>query len=165
MKTPPKSLITGLTLLALSSLNLQFSTVFAAPLATAFTYQSRLTDGANPATGNYDLRFTIYDAVTNGTLKAVMTNASVAVTNGLFTTPVDFGLPPLNFYAMWLEIGVRTNGSAGGFTAVSPRQAVLPAPYAFYALNSTAMPPRPAPPRTCSACFQPRNCPALIRVR
>ena len=109
----------------------------AAPLGTAFTYQGRLTDGANPASGNYNLRFTIYDAFTNGTLKVVVTNASVAVTNGLFTTPVDFGLPPLNFNAVWLEIGVRTNGSAGDFTTVSPRQALLPAPYAFYALNSS----------------------------
>ena len=38
---------------------------------------------------------------------------------------------------MWLEIGVRTNGSAGDFTTVNPRQALLPAPYAFYALNSS----------------------------
>ena len=109
----------------------------AAPLGTAFTYQGRLTDGANPATGGYDLRFAVYDTVTNGTLKVVVTNTSVAVTNGLFTTPVDFGLPPLNFNAMWLEIGVRTNGSTGDFSVVSPRQALLPAPYAFYALNSS----------------------------
>ena len=121
-------------LLLLSTLNSQLS---AAPLGTAFTYQGRLTDGANPATGGYDLRFTVYDAATNGNLKAVVTNANVAVTNGLFTTPVDFGQAPDNFNAMWLEIGVRTNGSAGDFTAVSPRQALLPAPYAFYALNSS----------------------------
>ena len=129
------------TLLALALLS-TFTTFYvaqlsAAPLGTAFTYQGKLTDGASPANGTYDLRFTIYDALTNGTLKAVVTNASVAVTNGLFTTPVDFGQPPLNFNATWLEIGVRTNGSAGDFTTVSPRQALLPAPYAFYALNSS----------------------------
>ncbi len=130
-----KQIITTVALLTcLSTLNPQLS---AAPLGTAFTYQGRLTDGANPASGGYDLRFTIYDALTNGTLKAVVTNASVAVTNGLFTTPVDFGLPPLNFNAVWLEIGVRTNGSAGDFTTVSPRQPLTPAPYAFYALNSS----------------------------
>ena len=84
-----KQIITTVALLTcLSTLNPQLS---AALLGTAFTYQGRLTDGANPATGNYDLRFTVYDALTNGTLKAVVTNASVAVTNGLFTTPVDFG--------------------------------------------------------------------------
>jgi len=50
------------TLLALALLS-TFTTfyvaqLFAAPLGTAFTYQGRLTDGANPATGIYDLRFT-----------------------------------------------------------------------------------------------------------
>jgi len=30
---------------------------------TAFTYQGRLNDGANPASGIYDLRFAIYDAL------------------------------------------------------------------------------------------------------
>jgi hypothetical protein len=29
----------------------------AAPLGTAFTYQGRLTDGASPANGSYDLQF------------------------------------------------------------------------------------------------------------
>src|SRR5882757_2850482 len=33
---------------------------------TAFTYQGRLSDGGAPANGNYDLRFTIYNAATNG---------------------------------------------------------------------------------------------------
>lgn len=125
----------GLALVAmLTILNAPLS---AAPLGTAFTYQGRLTDGTGPASGGYDLRFTVFDALTNGTFKAMVTNASVAVTNGLFTTPVDFGQAPANFAAMWLEIGVRTNGSAGDFTAVSPRQALLPTPYAFYALNSS----------------------------
>jgi hypothetical protein len=132
MKT--KQILTLIALTCLSTLNLQLS---AAPLGTAFTYQGRLNDGANPASGNYDLRFTVYDAVADGTLKAAVTNACVAVTNGLFMTPVDFGSGPNNASAMWLEIGVRTNGSTGDFTTVSPRQAILPAPYAFYALNSS----------------------------
>ena len=38
---------------------------------TAFTYQGRLNDGANPASGIYDLRFTIYDAVNNGAAAGV----------------------------------------------------------------------------------------------
>ena len=31
---------------------------------TAFTYQGRLTDGTNPVTGNYDLRFILRDGPT-----------------------------------------------------------------------------------------------------
>lgn len=38
----------------------------AAPLRTAFTYQGRLNDGANPAQGIYDLRFAIYDDAEKG---------------------------------------------------------------------------------------------------
>ncbi len=37
---------------------------------TAFTYQGQLQNNGSPATGIYDLRFTIYDAVTNGNLLA-----------------------------------------------------------------------------------------------
>ena len=74
-----------IALALLSTLNLQPSTAFAAPLGTAFTYQGRLTDGANPATGIYDFRFTIYDAATNGGISGVLTNAATPVTNGLFT--------------------------------------------------------------------------------
>ncbi|MEI9865848.1 MAG: hypothetical protein WDN00_15095 [Limisphaerales bacterium] len=33
---------------------------------SAFTYQGRLDDGALPANGHYDLRFAIYDSVTDG---------------------------------------------------------------------------------------------------
>ena len=59
---------------------------------TAFMYQGRLNDGGNPATGNYDLRFQVYDAVTNGNaISQPLTNAAVAVNNGLFTTTLDFG--------------------------------------------------------------------------
>jgi hypothetical protein len=41
-------------------------TVSGAAQATAFTYQGRLTDAGNPANGNYDLRFQLYDAPTGG---------------------------------------------------------------------------------------------------
>src|SRR5437870_47295 len=40
-----------------------------APLAavgTGFTYQGRLTDGGSPASGQYDLQFTLYDTPTAG---------------------------------------------------------------------------------------------------
>jgi hypothetical protein len=33
---------------------------------TAFTYQGRLNDGANPANGSYDLAFALYDAASGG---------------------------------------------------------------------------------------------------
>ena len=113
-------------------LNAQTST--AAPLGTAFTYQGRLADGGTPANGSYDLTFTLYDDASGSNVVAgPLTNSPVGVTNGLFTVPLDFGADVFNGTSHWLEIGVRTNGSADDFTLLSPRQPLTPAPYALYA--------------------------------
>jgi photosystem II stability/assembly factor-like uncharacterized protein len=101
---------------------------------TAFMYQGRLNDGGSPATGNYDLRFQVYDAVTNGNAVGFpLTNSAVAVSNGLFTTTLDFGAGIFTGTNYWLQIGVQTNGLTNAFVALSPRQPVLPVPYAIFA--------------------------------
>jgi hypothetical protein len=116
----------------LSTINSQLSTVFAQ--GTAFTYQGRFNDGTNPATGIYDLRFAIYDAATGGTAAGALTNAATGITNGLFTVPLDFG-GVFNGSNYWLELAARTNGG-GAFTALNPRQPVLPTPYSIYAATA-----------------------------
>ena len=59
---------------------------------TAFTYQGRLNDGGIPATGNYDLAFTLYSAISGGSpVTGPITNTATAVSNGLFTVNLDFG--------------------------------------------------------------------------
>jgi len=116
----------------LSTLDTQLSTCDAQ--GTAFVYQGRLNDAGNPATGNYDLRFTIYDAVTNGNVVSpVLTNSPTGASNGLFTVNLDFGPGVFTGADRWLDIGVRTNGSASAFTVLVPRQHVLPVPYAIFA--------------------------------
>jgi hypothetical protein len=123
-----------LLLIALSAFNLQVS---AATLGTAFTYQGRLTDGPDAASGLYDLRFALYDALAEGNLVAgPLTNSLTAVTHGLFTLALDFGASVFNGDARWLEIGIRTNGSARGFTLLTPRQALAPVPFALQALSA-----------------------------
>lgn len=132
MKTNP-----GLTLfqsaallLVLSILN---SEILTFAQGTAFTYQGRLTDNGNPADGIYDLRFALYDAVANGNpAGGMVTNAAATVSNGLFSAVLDFGPALFDGRDRWLEIGVRTNGSADPFTPLSPRQSITPAPYAIY---------------------------------
>ena len=104
----------------------------------AFTYQGRLNDGSNPADGSYDLRFTLYDAVTNGNVIGALTNAATAVTNGLFTVTLDFGSGVFDGDARWLEIAVRTNG-ATGFAMLTPRQPLTPTPYAILAGTASAV--------------------------
>ena len=100
---------------------------------TAFSYQGRLNAGGTPATGVYDLRFAVFNAVTNGTqISYYQTNTAVAVSNGLFGITLDFGAGVFTGTNYWLDIGVRTNGGAS-FTALFPRQPVLPVPYAIFA--------------------------------
>jgi hypothetical protein len=135
MKSRARKLLAALVMLALSSTNYQLSTVFAQ--GTSFTYQGRLNSGGSPASGFYDLQFAIYDS-TNlpGTLIAgPLTSSAVAVSNGLFTTTLDFGSGPFNGANRWLDISVRTNGG-GAFTELTLRQPLTPTPYAIYSANA-----------------------------
>jgi hypothetical protein len=117
------------TVFLLSTFNFQLST-FAQ--GTAFTYQGRLNDTGQPATGTYDLRFTIYDDAAAGNLIAgPNTNSGTPVANGLFTVTLDFG-SAFDGNPRWLEIAVRTNGDTS-FTDLSPRQELTPTPYAIVA--------------------------------
>lgn len=136
MKTNTKrSLIQQAARFSFVALTIQQLT--AAPLGTAFTYQGRLIEGTNAYTGNAEFNATLWDVASGGTTLA--TNASgsviVGVTNGLFVLPLDFGT---NFPgdARWLQLEVRT--TIGGFTTLSPRQALTPAPYALYASSAGA---------------------------
>src|SRR6266540_2323915 len=79
-----------LALALLSTLNPQFSTLFAQ--GTAFTYQGHLTAGANAANGSYEFRFALFDAVGNGAqIGNAITNSSVPVSAGSFTVTLNFG--------------------------------------------------------------------------
>src|SRR5713101_3803873 len=65
---------------------------FGAPFGTSFVYQGRLNDGTNPATGTYDLRQELFDADASGnSVAGPVTNLNVSISNGLFSTLLDFG--------------------------------------------------------------------------
>ena len=103
---------------------------------TAFTYQGRLNGTGGPANGLYDLQFTIYDANTNGSqIGNLLTNAAIAVSNGLFAVALDFGTNIFTGPDRWLQIGVRTNGISS-FIPLNQRQQITPEPYAIYAANA-----------------------------
>lgn len=106
---------------------------------TAFTYQGRLNQDGAPANGLFDLRFALYDSTNlpGGLLAGPVTNASVAVSNGLFTTALNFG----NVFtgaSNWLDIAVSASGS-NSFTALLPRQPLTPSPYAIFAGAAAAV--------------------------
>jgi len=114
------------------------STPTAQAQTTAFTYQGQLTDDGSPADGSYSLRFILYNAEFGGSqVGPTLTNEPVLIANGLFTTTLNFGATVLDGSPRWLEIAVRTNGSAAVHTALSPRQPLGSAPYAFRAARLT----------------------------
>ena len=103
---------------------------------TAFTYQGSLANDGVPANGSYDLTFTLFDTNSSGApIAGPVTNSATTVSNGLFTTTIDFGTGVFNGTNYWLEIAVQTNGG-GGFTTLAPRQQVTPTPYAIYSANA-----------------------------
>ncbi|HEX3720113.1 MAG TPA: tail fiber domain-containing protein [Verrucomicrobiae bacterium] len=105
---------------------------------SAFTYQGRFQDNGSLATGTYDLAFSLYTNSAGGApIAGPVTNSGIAVSNGLFTVTIDFGLSVWNGTSNWLEIAVETNGGMG-FVTLTPRQAVTPAPYAIFAEGADA---------------------------
>jgi len=108
---------------------------------TAISYQGRLSDSGAPANTNYDFRFTVFNAPTNGSAVSVaVTNLAVPVSNGVFSVIVDFGPGVFNGTSNgsndWLDVGVRATGGAS-FTTLNPRQPILPVPYALFATSAS----------------------------
>lgn len=108
---------------------------------TAISYQGRLSDSGAPANTNYDFRFAVFDAPAGGTNVSVwLTNSAVPVSNGLFTVTLDFGPGVFNGTSNgsneWLDISVRAIGVTN-FTALTPRQPILPVPYALFATSAS----------------------------
>ena len=120
---------------------LLLAAVFAASAQpTSFTYQGVLGENGVPASGQYDLLFTLRDAATVGNQIGVASNITpVSVTNGHFTVTLDFGAVAFNGASRWLELGVRRAGSAAAHVTLSPRQPLGSAPYAIQALTAASV--------------------------
>ena len=126
----------------------------------SFTYQGRLNEGANPTSGSYDLRFSVYDNSAGGSPQGPgLTNSATAVESGLFTVTLDFG-NQFSGANRWLEIAVRTNGG-GAFTPLTPLQAVTPAPYAIFANTASNVSGR-LPVSQLSGTLAPSQLPASL---
>ncbi len=110
---------------------------------TAFTYQGKLADNNGSAlSGNFDFEFKLFDTAIVGTgtqQGATLQRLGVAVSVGIFTVQLDFGVCAscFNGAARFLDIGVRVAGG-GVFTQLSERQPISSNPYAIRSLNATA---------------------------
>ncbi len=87
------------------------------PLGTVFTYQGRLNSGSTPFNGSCQMAFRLYDDSLTGTLIAGPVNSTVAVTDGYFTVPLDFGSGVFIGQELWLDIQVKWSSRAPRLTA------------------------------------------------
>lgn len=117
------------------SLSAQFA------IGNAFTYQGSLQDGGNPANGNFDFRFSLWDDPTAGnqtgpTIERKL-GTTVAVANGLFNVTLDFG-DQFNGDLRFLEIQVRAYDATDSlpYSTLSPRTPLTPTPYALHASDA-----------------------------
>ena len=107
---------------------------------SAFTFQGRLTSSGSPVYGAYDVTFTLKDSATGGSsISTPNVVAPLGITNGLFTTVLDFGTAAFDGTPRWLEIGMRTNGSSAAYNILLPRTAINATPYATFATTPAAV--------------------------
>lgn len=102
--------------------------------STGFTYQGRLEQNGQSASGNFDLTLRLFSGATNTQLTGDINYFNVPVSNGVFSVRVP--LDPQTIYNQnvdpLLEIAVR---NSGGFfyTTLQPRQRITQAPSALVA--------------------------------
>lgn len=118
-------LIVFLTCLTASVVRAQFS---------GFTYQGRLERTGEPVTGLFDFEFRLFGQETGGEPIDFLsiTRTAVGVTNGLFTTVVDFG-PRFDGGTRFIEVSVRPAGTREPFVTLDPRHRVTAVPFATVA--------------------------------
>ena len=95
---------------------------------TTFTYQGKLTDTGNPANGNYDLTFTLFDSPSGGAQQGnTLTNTAASVTNGMFRATVELPLEGPNSVTIACAdaAGNKTSGPTITLTRVTNFQESL----------------------------------------
>lgn len=117
----------------------------AAQVTTAFTYQGQLNASGLPATGDADLKFSLWTAASGGTqVGATLTALATPLQDGRFTASLDFGSAAFSTNQnLWLEIEVRNPAGPGTYEVLAPRNQITPTPFALFALNGVAGPQGP----------------------
>ena len=103
---------------------------------TGFTYQGELKNGGSPVNGTCDFQFSLFDAAVSGTqLGSTQTVTGVTVADGRFTVTINsgnqFNVLAFNGSARYLALAVRCPAGSGGYTSLTPRQPLTPAPLAL----------------------------------
>lgn len=114
-----------------------FTAAASATAQSTFSYQGVLRQGGEPLSGTADLQFRLYSAESGGSqIGSTLTIADVTIVDGLVTAGLDFGAGAFNGSPRWLQVSVRSPSGPGAFTTLTPRQPILPAPYAMFAFSA-----------------------------
>jgi len=125
------------SLAALCSLFTAVNPTFAQ--GSEFTYQGRFTQSGTNFTGDVEFRFSLWNGASAGNPVTETNTVIVAVNNGSFSVPLDFGAGAFPGADRWVQIEART--VIGPFTTLTPRQKVTATPYAMTAGNVTGSVP------------------------
>ncbi|MBY6203530.1 tail fiber domain-containing protein [Halomonas denitrificans] len=117
------------------------------PAGSAFTYQGELWSAGEPANGEFDLVFNLFDQAAGGTpIAAPVQLDDLQIDGGLVNAELDFGASIFFGDAVWVEVAVRDGASTGSYDTLAPRSPITPAPYALFALDGSPGPQGPAGP-------------------
>jgi hypothetical protein len=104
-----------------------------AQVGTAFTYQGQLKKAGTAVATLTDMQFSLWTAPTGGTqVGSTITQTNVAVTSGLFTSSLDFGVSPYTAdQERWLQISFRNPAGTGSYVPMATRQRLTAAPFSL----------------------------------
>ena len=109
-----------------------------ATFADAFTYQGELRLNGNAVNDNCDFRFTLWNATSGGSqIGGIIQVSNQALTDGRITATLDFGNNAFDGADRYIQVQVRCPAGSGSYTTLTPRQPVMPAPYALKSLGNT----------------------------
>lgn len=113
------------------------------PLGSAFNYQGQIKFNGVPVNDICDFDFTLWDSSQAGATQigGVIVAANVQVTNGVFTTELDYGASAFNGDARWLEIDMSCQNTGGGPVTLQPRNELTATPNAIFALSASSAGP------------------------
>ncbi len=105
---------------------------------TAVSYQGYLEENSLPAEGLFDFEFRLFDSPTAGTqIGGAIVQDDLDVTDGLFSTSLDFGEEAFDASPRYLEIGVRPGDSTGSFSTLDERVEFRSVPFSHLADHAT----------------------------
>jgi len=111
------------------------------PVDARFTYQGQIREGDALVSGDADIRFTLWDAETEGNQVATeVLKSGLQLTDGRFATELDFGLSAFSGDTRWIQMDFRHPSGVGDFLALNPRSRLNAVPYALHSLSDGVSP-------------------------